>query len=299
MGIRRHHRIRKINPNKFLDLNSGRILSKIDVDILKQQENYDIFKHDYNKENYLDCTFIIPFKIDFPERLMNLKVILEWILKHFKTNIIIIEQDIESNKEKIWLDKWNDSVKYVFVKEEEGFHKSRLLNIGYNLSETEICVPYDVDCLLKPEQYLNSIQIMKDKKINFLYPFNKPIRQIERTNIENIFTKDLDEISLKTINKILPPGGCFFLNKKRFKEIGFENENYISYGPEDAERKLRIEKIEKIHYLDGYLYHIKHPQNNIFLTKYVENNHKMYEEMKKMNDEEFKNYVEKLYEKII
>ena len=85
-----------------------------------------------------------------------------------------------------------------------------------------------------------------------------------------------------------------FFNKKSFISAGMENENYISYGPEDWERPIRFQTLGfKIERLDGNLYHINHwnGKNSSEDNPYYHHNNQEFEKIKKMNKQELQEYI--------
>ena len=77
-------------------------------------------------------TFIIPIRIDFPERLLNCNITLEYLTRHFDTNIILLESDKEPQLE--WIKEKYPEISYIFYKTEETlFHRMYYLNIMLNI----------------------------------------------------------------------------------------------------------------------------------------------------------------------
>ena len=53
------------------------------------------------------------------------------------------------------------------------------------------------------------------------------------------------------------------VNRAKFIEAGSENENFISWGPEDYEHVKRMEVLGlPVHYANGPLFHLWHPRGN-------------------------------------
>ena len=57
-------------------------------------------------------------------------------------------------------------------------------------------------------------------------------------------------------------GGVFVVNRETYLRCGGDNERFISWGPEDAERIRRMEILGySVHWVkDGPLYHLWHPR---------------------------------------
>jgi hypothetical protein len=73
-----------------------------------------------------------------------------------------------------------------------------------------------------------------------------------------------------------------------------ENENMISWGPEDQERLSRVKKLNyNVGNIEGYLYHMDHmiTQNSFCSNPLFKNNEKEFEKVNKMTTEELKEYI--------
>ena len=58
-------------------------------------------------------------------------------------------------------------------------------------------------------------------------------------------------------------GHCIFFNTDVYREFGGENEEFISYGPEDKERGIRFKAFtDKIEWLDDVVFHFEHHRGN-------------------------------------
>jgi hypothetical protein len=56
-------------------------------------------------------------------------------------------------------------------------------------------------------------------------------------------------------------GGAFLVDIERYRIRGWENENFIGWGPEDSERYARLEILgKKPLKVDAELYHLHHPR---------------------------------------
>ena len=69
------------------------------------------------KTDLKNTTFIIPIYIESPDRVLNTKITLSYLFKHFDTNVIILEYD-ETPKLPAILKELNlqDKVNYIFSK---------------------------------------------------------------------------------------------------------------------------------------------------------------------------------------
>ena len=68
--------------------------------------------------NLKDTTFIIPLRIDHKDRLINANITLNYLTKHFDTNIILLEDGEKSHYKEF--DVENDTnIKYIFIENNE------------------------------------------------------------------------------------------------------------------------------------------------------------------------------------
>ncbi len=243
--------------------------------------------------NLENTTFIIPIYYDSNDRKENLEIIINWIKKNFKTNIYIKEV----GKNPIFEYLKNNIEYYEFEYQENNIiHRTKILNDLTKKVNTPYISNYDADILLPINQYVNAIQKLNDG-FDFVYPYTYFYR-MERKNFIDEFKEKLNEdifINYKSIiNSGESYGGVLFFNKKSFIEAGMENENYISYGPEDWERPIRFEKLGfKLHRMEGNLYHINHWMgiNSNTNNPYFHENNNEFEKVKNMSKEELQEYI--------
>jgi hypothetical protein len=134
-----------------------------------------------------------------------------------------------------------------------------------NEAVTPVIVNHDVDILLKPETYVTAQNLILEDKLDVVYPyeFGDNLVLIEKSLDRDGFLKtlDLDQIdSIHTGKHISHRGHCIFFNREVYWEGGAENENFISWGPEDQERANRFKKLDyRVDWLPGaYVYHFEH-----------------------------------------
>lgn len=244
--------------------------------------------------NLTDVTFIIPVNFDSEDRKTNFKITINYLLRNFETNIIVMESSSSSNEE--FVKSVSDKITYVFHKNDSNiFHRTKLLNEMTKLSKTNIVVNYDVDVVFKPEQYIESRDMLLNG-FDFCFPYGGKFYDINKEFFNLVETDNLDSIDLNRCTLFNPNsvGGAFFFNKDKYKGIGLENENFISWGHEDWERIVRIEKMGfRILRIEGNLYHLTHYRNHNSSSEnpYYNQNGDEFNKVRGMNKEQLEEYI--------
>lgn len=247
-----------------------------------------------------DTTFIMPVMIESFDRYRNAKIILTYFNHHFNTNIIIYEI-IDNNSKLDFLENLTNLNIKLICKENEGFfHKTKYLNIMLDMVETPIVVNYDIDVLLPVQDYINARNLILNNGIDVVYPFGNNDNQIRLYNVkidDNFYKNPLIEnISYTHKNNMFSESGfCAFFKTYVYKNGGGENENFISYGPEDKEKYYRFNvlgyKIERFE--NNNIYHLEHirTKESNKTNPFFENNRRIFNSIKEMDKEQLKKYL--------
>jgi predicted glycosyltransferase involved in capsule biosynthesis len=151
-----------------------------------------------------------------------------------------------------------------------------LLNEMAKDSNTPIIVNYDADVLLKLEQYKDSVEAIRQNKVDMIYPYNGRFMDIFGPVLDTVMnTLSVETLQEKDGNCIHPNslGGAIFWNKQKFIEAGMENENFVSWGYEDNERLVRSQKLGyRVGRIDGPCWHMHHASS----TNSANTSHKAY-----------------------
>lgn len=254
-------------------------------------------KYDHREQriDLKNTTFTIPVHYDHQDRNQNLVLNVCMLLKYFDTNIIIGEQGSDKFK---YFEEWCKYVKF----EDKEFHRTKMLNVMARMAETPIVVNYDADVFLPPMQVIKSVLDILNGK-DMVYPYDGRFARVARSEIKKI-ENSLDIGIVGVIDwpgtgagDLPSVGGCLFVNKKAFFEAGGENEKFISYGPEDAERYERFVKAGfKVGRVKGVIYHLDHYRgpNSLTYHKYFKANEDEFNRIKVMNKEQMLNYIKSM-----
>jgi hypothetical protein len=242
-----------------------------------------------------NLTFIVPVKIESQDRYYNAKTVLSYLNSHFKTNVSLYEA-YETTSQLDFLDSLtNLSIKYQGLKLQPGepFHRTKYLNIMLNDCQTVVVTNYDIDVILPVSTYIEVCNHILEDKGDFVYPFGLGKFQ-KRLHYSKWFEANHKELLYYSMIKFLENYDLTWLDQEdtflsssessdrnrlfaktsTYKEAFGENEEFISYGPEDRERCFRFRKLGyRVEWWNNFVYHLEHSrttdsnQNNPFFEK--------------------------------
>lgn len=216
------------------------------------------------KINLKDNTFVIPLRVDSPERVSNLNTVLALLLIDFETNIIILEADSTT---RYTLPTWATNVSYHFIHDDNAiFHRTKYINLLLKLSTTKYIGIWDTDVIVLPSQIYESVCHLRKQLAIMVFPYSGKFYSLNYS-LSEIFRQNLCYGFMQRIELSLPlqygyhsVGGAFLVNKEKYLYAGGENENIYGWGPEDMERVKRLETLDfNVIRIPGSLFHLWHP----------------------------------------
>ena len=187
------------------------------------------------------CTFVIPFRIDSDERLRNLKAVLKW-LEPLNAVIILLEADKLPKADGVFTNK---NITYIFIEDANPiFHRTYYINMMMKKVRTEIVAVLDADVVINHSKIDEAIHSIIDDGQTIVYPYDSRLVYLSEEETE-MFVKDMDLECLEQRDLSLlinrpSCGGVYLAHKKRYLALGGENEKFVGWGPEDAERMRRV-----------------------------------------------------------
>jgi len=236
----------------------------IDLQYL-EVSNFNFSKVKYDLEN--NFTFVIPIKVDCIERESNLKTVLRFINDNFKNYKTIVSE--QSSEQSLVSQKDYDVFYY---NSKSAYHKTKCVNDAVKLIKTQFGCMYDSDYITTPSSFYHCYLKLKEG-YDFAHPsigmniyFNKHHTYLFNKHNKLPLQSEIDYHHF--FDPAHYPGLCFMFNLSSYFEIGLENENFITWGFEDHERFIRIEKLNKrVYYSPGCGYHLWHPRKSDFYYK--------------------------------
>jgi len=280
------------------------------------------------KHDLKNVTFIVPLQIETDDRLRNVILTTAFLLNTFDTHVIIKEVDDEPLFEKWALPVLKrivpdlSGLQYIFEKHsrnDDAFHRTKILNDMLMLSETEIVVNYDTDIILPVSSYIEAVEKLKTCDIIYPYRFGKYgerkvtlntdfSHQVALDNLENHpelskFISSGYEVGVLDSNYFYYPhtqgegwaeyGMVQFFNRQVYIDGFLENEEFIAYAPEDVERHHRWKILGyNIQRIDNYAYHLEHKRtsNSWFNNPYMNHNFALWEYLKVLTKDQLIEY---------
>lgn len=259
-----------------------------------------------------NATFIMPLRIESQDRLRNIVLSLSYLLKNFKTNVIIHEVDEDSKFQKHVAPQlkhlFDDLSAITLIYEENNdsvFHRTRILNDMLMETKTDVVVNYDTDVVFPTDSYYKAYHMIINQGYDLVYPYGQGEYQfkvtVDQDLINNLIDSNFSEESFeKHPNKEQSTsdyGWAQFFKRQSYIDGGMENENFVSYGYEDNERPVRFEKLGyKVGRVKNTIYHMEHirTMNSWFNNPHIENNKNLYELLSEMSPKDLKNYYENI-----
>jgi len=251
------------------------------------------------------ATFIIPIRIESPDRLRNVITSTAFLLENFDTNIIIKEVDSESVFQRDALPVLKDildvdvNVQHIFEESNEPlFHRQKVLNEMIAEAKTDIVVNYDCDVILPLESYELAYRGIMDGVYDAVYPYGSGMFQYQVRASDQVVSKFLETRDYGYLNDnsnlhTSDFGWVQFFNRQVYIEGGMENENFKAYAPEDKERFYRFTTMGyNVGRINNFVYHLEHArgENSWFNNPHMQSNMDEWDKIQSMDKEQLLEY---------
>ena len=213
-----------------------------------------------------DVTFVIPVRIDSPERSRNVDVLVDFIVRHFDSTVLIMEAD---SSQRYFIKHNNPRIRYFFTEDcRPVFQHTWCMNLLYPKVDTPLIAGWDTDAIVPPLQIVDTAERVRSGEAVMGLAYNG---YMYKTTVELAAmyqeTKDLDLLTgkageLRPMYGDLSTGGAFIVDTDKYLQAGGENEYFLGWGPEDFERVKRVEilYLQPIYRAKGGLFHLWHPR---------------------------------------
>ena len=214
-----------------------------------------------------NTTFVILVRLDSLERLENTIFVANTIVRKFDTNVYVLEAGAYCNN--ILKKMLAKTIMYKFVEDLDPIlHKTMYYNMMIKETDTPFFAIWDVDTAVDCKAIVRVLSELQQEKADIAYPYNG-IFMDTGDILRKLYMKKKDISSLgRNQNKMRPlynriiVGGAVFFNRKKFYEIGMDNEEQYGWGNDDFDRFYRARNYGlKIYNADNVLFHLSHPRS--------------------------------------
>ena len=254
------------------------------------------------------ATFIIPIRIESPDRLRNVVTTTAFLMENFDTNIIIKEVDAEPVfqrdalpilKDIVEVDNIWQNFNHIYEKSDDPlFHRQRVLNEMIMESDTDVVVNYDCDVILPMSSYEAAYKAIVESDCDVVYPYGdgmyqKQVAADDGICSEFLYSRDYNHLDEASKLHTSDFGWAQFFRRKVYIEGGMENENFRAYAPEDKERFYRFSMLGyKVARIKNYVYHLEHArgENSWFNNPHMQSNMEEWEKINTMSKTQLLKY---------
>ena len=285
LGEKEHSKV--IKPNYHFGYEFGKLNNAKDF----YPERWIAYDHKQERVDLSDVTFIIPVAYDHNDRKENLQLAIKNLKAQFDCVVIVGEQ---GGKHFYGVGFGDIYLEFDYKK----FHRTKMLNVMSDLAGTPIVINYDADVIIPPMQIIEAVQRIRNG-VDFVYPYDGRFARVPRLHYDTV--NSFNDVGMLVGHKFKGTlegdassvGGCIAYNKDSFFEAGGENENFISYNPEDLERVERFKKLGyKVERIDGILYHIDHYISSDSSQQNPDYNMAEFRKVQKMDKAQLLTYVQ-------
>lgn len=218
-----------------------------------------------SKTHFEDLTIMMSTRIDSPDRLANVRASLGYYRKHTDARLMIIESDVQSYLGEIVQAEFPE-VEYIFIEDHNPLlHRTHLMNEEFRRVKTRNAANIDVDVIVPIQQLSAANNAVLSGKYIMALPYDGRLVQSPPV-FANIFRQTLDIRSLTEIDGyqqlmfgFASLGGAYVVDVARYRELGWENEHFLCWGPEDMERFHRLDILgHRPLQVSGKCYHLPH-----------------------------------------
>ena len=211
-------------------------------------------------------TYVIGYR-HIPDRLNNLRRVLDWINGFTGVEVLLIEQDKHSK-----ISHLNLKAKHIFLKSNMPYNKSWAFNIAMKQAKSNIIVYADSDLVMDPNHLIEALKLMSEYEM--VNPYKSvidleqqesglPLDQILKINRPGRGETDHQKVPLC--------GGICLFRKESINKIGGWNEDFIGWGAEDDFVSIKVKHFLKYIELPHKCYHLFHSRQAPDMNLYERN----------------------------
>ena len=283
--------------------------------ILMSAENEETFNNFRNPENFTNDIVLDWKQYSDPDFQISKKQthILSEIHLDFCKKFCAGHFLAEDYSVKVWEDPIlaNEYLKRISVMVEprlsgEPFHRTKYLNMMLDKTETKFVCNHDADTILSMNGVSTSMSYLRMGIANVVYPYARAINSQKRVFFKEaappsplstlILTGDMSSLLYEGLGILEWPasyGQSIFFEVSSYKAIQGENEEFISWAPEDLERYERCIKMGlTVARVECPIVHLEHPRgvDSSEANKKFKDNLALYDRLSNLSLQELQDY---------
>lgn len=211
-------------------------------------------------------TYIIGYRHK-PDRLNNLRRVLDWINGFQGVDLIVIEQDKHSK-----ISHLNLRCRHIFLKSDKPYNKSWAFNVATKMAKSNIIVFADSDLIMNPTEFIEGLKMLEQ------YEMVNPYKSVVDLNgqetglpLEALFKIDRPGRGETDHQKVPICGGICMFRKESIDKIAGWNEQFIGWGAEDDFVSLKVQHFLNWKQMDYRCFHLFHNREQPNMQEYQRN----------------------------
>lgn len=216
--------------------------------------------------NSFSFTYIIGYRHK-PDRLQNLRRVIDWINGFQGVDLIIVEQDSHSK-----ISHLNLKCRHLFLKTKKPYNKSWSFNYATKLAKSNIIVFADSDLIMDPNSFIEGLKSLEQFEMVNPYKSVVDLNQQESSlPLEQMVQINRPGRGETDHQKVPICGGICMFRKDAINRIGGWNENFIGWGAEDDFVSLKVQHFLNWKQLEHKCYHLYHNREAPKMEDYQRN----------------------------
>lgn len=214
-------------------------------------------------------TIVFTVRIDSAQRLDNLRATMRYYQKVTACAPVIVLEADDTPKAKSMISQEFPQAKYIFVTDSNPiFHRTRYINEELKQVTTVNAAVIDADVVVPQPQLREANDLLLSNLDNVMViPYDG--RAVDHTPWRSdLFRRDSNADVLinydghqRLMFSHMSVGGAYVANVEKYRQNGWENENFNGWGCEDHERFHRLDILcHKPITLVGKIHHLHHPR---------------------------------------
>lgn len=209
---------------------------------------------------------VITFRSTSPERLRNLRCVLQWLDRLDAVETIVVEQDDRPTLDARAL----PPCRVVFARNPGPFNKSWGFNVGARMAMADVLVLADADLLVNPRHLSDALRACTEG-YEVVRPWTDVVDLTEEET-QCVVDGRVDVVAHLSPERRgrghlgeHPPlcGGLYVIRRDTYERLGGQDERFCGWGGEDDAMSLKVSALcAQIAVVRGGLaYHLHHPRH--------------------------------------